>query len=114
MVLASSIVYHVWLKNENPDIKMSTTALMYLYCVFMMLYNVYGFIINGTGKLAIQMICTSIIAVIYIPSAYYAGKYFGLNGVIAVMILTAGLNYLWSKVQLDLILTKQAKGIWNK
>lgn len=114
MVLASSIVYHVWLKNENPDIKMSTTALMYLYCVFMMLYNVYGFIINGTGKLAIQMICTSIIAVIYIPSAYYAGKYFGLNGVIAVMILTAGLNSLWSKVQLDLILTKQAKGIWNK
>ena len=114
MVFASSLIYHIWLENKEPDIKMSTTTLMYIYCVFMMLYNVYGFMINGTGKLAVQMICTSIIAIAYIPSAYYAGKYFGLNGIIVIMILTATLNFLWSKIQLDLILTKRAMGIWDK
>lgn len=114
MVLASHAIYHIWLGNENPDIKMSTTALMYMYCVFMMLYSVYGYIINGTGKLSIQIVCTSIIAAAYIPSAYYSGKYFGLNGIIVIMILTAVLNFIWSKTQLTLILTNKAKGIWNK
>ena len=114
MVLASKFVYGMWLGRGSIDINYSTTGLILLYISFEMLYKVYGTIINGTGKVFAQMILTGVIAIIYIPLAILLGKLFGLSGVLIANAIVFALNYLWSKVQCNKLISQTATGIWNK
>ncbi len=114
MVLASKFVYGIWLGKGTIDINYSTTSLILLYISFEMLYKVYGTIINGTGKVFAQMILTGVIAIIYIPLAILLGKLFGLSGVLIANAIVFALNYLWSKVQCNKLISQTATGIWNK
>lgn len=114
MVLASKFVYGIWLGKGTIDINYSTTGLILLYISFEMLYKVYGTIINGTGKVFAQIILTGVIAIIYIPLAIFFGKLFGLSGVLIANAIVFALNYLWSKVQCNKLISQTATGIWNK
>lgn len=114
MVLASKFVYGIWLGKGTIDINYSTTSLILLYISFEMLYKVYGTIINGTGKVFAQIILTGVIAIIYIPLAILLGKLFGLSGVLIANAIVFALNYLWSKVQCNKLISQIATGIWNK
>ena len=114
MVLASKFVYGIWLGKGTIEINYSTTSLILLYISFEMLYKVYGTIINGTGKVFAQMILTGVIAIIYIPLAILLGKLFGLSGVLIANAIVFALNYLWSKVQCNKLISQTATGIWNK
>lgn len=114
MVLASKFVYGIWLGKGTIDINCSTTSLILLYTSFEMLYKVYGTIINGTGKVFAQIILTGVIAIIYIPLAILLGKLFGLSGVLIANAIVFALNYLWSKVQCNKLISQTATGIWNK
>ena len=114
MVLASKFVYGIWLGKGTIDINYSTTSLILLYISFEMLYKVYGTIINGTGKVFAQIILTGVIAIISIPLAILLGKLFGLSGVLIANAIVFALNYLWSKVQCNKLISQTATGIWNK
>lgn len=114
MVLASKFVYSIWLGKGSIDINYSTTGLIFLYISFEMLYKVYGTIINGTGKVFAQMILTGIIAIIYIPLAIFLGNLCGLSGVLIANAIVFALNYVWSKVQCNKLISQTATGIWNK
>ena len=114
MVLASKFVYGMWLGRGSIDINYSTTGLILLYISFEMLYKVYGTIINGTGKVFAQIILTGIIAIIYIPLAIFLGNLCGLSGVLIANTIVFALNYLWSKVQCNKLISQTATGIWNK
>lgn len=114
MVLASKFVYGIWLGKGTIDINYSTTSLILLYISFEMLYKVYGTIINGTGKVFAQIILTGVIAIIYIPLAILLGKLLGLSGVLIANAIVFALNYLWSKVQCNKLISQTATGIWNK
>ena len=114
MVLASKFVYGIWLGKGTIDINYSTTSLILLDISFEMLYKVYGTIINGTGKVFAQIILTGVIAIIYIPLAILLGKLFGLSGVLIANAIVFALNYLWSKVQCNKLISQTATGIWNK
>ena len=114
MVLASKFVYGIWLGRGSIDISYSTTGLIFLYISFEMLYKVYGTIINGTGKVFAQMILTGIIAIIYIPLAIFLANLCGLSGVLIANVIVFALNYAWSKLQCNKLISQTATGIWNK
>lgn len=114
MVLASKFVYGMWLGKGSIDINYSTTGLIFLYISFEMLYKVYGTIINGTGKVFAQIILTGIIAIIYIPLAIFLGNLCGLSGVLIANTIVFALNYVWSKLQCNKLISQTATGIWNK
>lgn len=114
MVLASKFVYGMWLGKGSIDINYSTTGLIFLYISFEMLYKVYGTIINGTGKVFAQIILTGIIAIIYIPLAIFLGNLCGLSGVLIANAIVFALNYVWSKLQCNKLISQTATGIWNK
>ena len=114
MVLASKFVYGMWLGRGSIDINYSTTGLILLYISFEMLYKVYGTIINGTGKVFAQIILTGIIAIIYITLAIFLGNLCGLSGVLISNTIVFALNYVWSKLQCNKLISQTATGIWNK
>lgn len=114
MVVVSPFVYNVWLGKGTIDISYLISGLVLAYCSFDILYRIYGTFINGTGKLMMQMIITSIIAAIYIPLAIFLGNTFGLAGVLTANTIIFFVNYLWSKIQCERIINQTAIGIWNK
>lgn len=114
MVIIANPIYHMWLGPDSPQIAMECNILMLAYCVFMIFYMANGYIINGIGTLRIQTIVTSILAIIYIPTAACGGKYFGLEGVLIALVFNAVVNSIWSKIQLRKILNGSASGIWLK
>ena len=114
MVLVSPFFYKLWLNSPDVNIGISTTIILFIYFVFMMLYGCYGYILNGIGKLKVQIYITFICSILYIPLAIYAGRICGLQGVLVVFTIVAVINYIWSKIQLSKILNGTAQGIWNK
>lgn len=114
MLVMSQHVYKIWLGANTIVIPYTTTGLILLYTSFEMLYKIYGTIINGTGKVYAQMIITGIVALFYLPLAYFLGCKFGLSGVLVANVLVFVINYIWSKVQCLMLINNTAKGIWNK
>lgn len=114
MLIASKYVYEIWLGNNDLEINFSTSLLLYVYSIFMIMYGNYGYILNGIGKLQIQIYATLILAVIYIPAAIFAGYMWGLNGILSVFTLNPIINYIWSKMQFTKLINGTATGVWNR
>lgn len=114
MVLISKWVYSIWLGKDTIDIPYITTTLVWVYISLEMLYKMHVMIINGIGKVYAQMIITGVIALVYIPLAYYLGHYLGLTGVLLANCLVFLFNYLWVKIQCNKLINQTAKGFWNK
>lgn len=114
MLFVSKFIYGIWLGKDAIDISYSTTGLILLYISFEMLYKVYGTIINGTGKVFVQMVLTGIIAIIYIPLAILLGSIWGLPGVLIANVIVFIINYIWAKMQCNKLINQTATGIWNK
>lgn len=114
MLIASKQVYEIWLGNNELNINFSTSMLLYIYSIFMIMYGNYGYILNGIGKLQIQIYATLILAMAYIPAAIFAGRFWGLNGVLLMFALSPMVNYIWSKIQFTKLINGSATGIWNR
>lgn len=105
-------IFRLWL-GKDGYYNTSTLGLLLLYFIFFSLYGCYGFILNGMGKLKLQIYITSILAIAYIPIAYYCGSWLGLNGVLLVFLINQMVNACWSGIQYKKIITNRATGIWN-
>lgn len=114
LLIISPWIYDFWLRDDTIDIPFSVTAILFIQSVFFILYSCYGYLLNGMGKLRIQMIMTSFIAITYIPISIYMGKLFGLEGVLIAFSSCSILNYIWSAYQFHLVVNQRATGLWNK
>ena len=114
MVIFSNSIYCIWLNISESKIDIITTILIYIYIVGNILYANYGYILNGIGKLNLQLAVTSIMALAYIPISCLFGSRYGLHGILSVFALVAIINFIWSKIQLTKIISGDAHGIWNK
>lgn len=114
MFAISPWVYKIWLGRGVIEIPYSITGLVLTYCLFEILYKTYGTFINGIGKLHLQMIITSVVAVIYIPLAILFGRRWGLPGVLIANTIVFMVNYIWSRMQCNRIINQTAVGLWNR
>ena len=114
MLLLSKPIYTLWLGKDTVDIPYLITGLVFIYCVFDILYRTYGTFINGMGKLRLQMVITSILSTIYIPTAVILGKQFGLPGVLLTNAIVYFANFMWAKIQCTKLINQTATGIWNE
>lgn len=114
MFLFSDVVYRIWIGDSSVEISRWTTFILYIYAVAMMLYGMYGYIINGIGKLWIQIIMTASLAILYIPFGIFVSQYWGLNGLLALFAIIPLCNYCWARIQYHKLMKSSATGIWNK
>ena len=114
MLLTSDFVYRIWLDLPKSNVSIATTSLMYFYVVGNILYANYGYILNGIGKLNLQILVTAILAFLYIPFSYFLGHKYGLSGILSAFATVAIMNFVWSKIQFTKIISGKAYGIWNK
>lgn len=114
LLVISPWIYPVWLRTKDLAIPFSTSLILLMQSIFFMLFSCHGYMLNGMGKLRLQMIITSLLAISYIPLAYYCGVEFGLNGVLVIFMFNAVINFVWSSIQFRKVVNNKAVGLWNR
>lgn len=113
MQFVSPLVYKIWVGD-----KVSVSNVLSLWIAVYMGFNIWNslhaFIINGIGKIKLQLYISLTGMVGNVPLALYLGKIYGVNGVVISSILFCILPAFLLKIQVDKILKDKVKGIWNK
>lgn len=113
MYLFSKIIYKMWI-GTAVHANYLTLFLALIYFILLSKYIIYAFILNGMGKINIQLIITSIEAILFIPLTIFLSNKMQLNGVFLSLIFTGLINCLWSIIQYKKIINGTAKGLWEK
>lgn len=84
MLVFADFVYLLWIKGKvKIDFKIS--LFLMLYNISICFANIHIVILNGIGKINIQMIFNLIAMVFFIPISYYLAKYLNL-GVVGIVL----------------------------
>lgn len=114
LVLFSNYFFKFWLGDGKIGISKVSLFLILGFVSARNYYQSYGYMLNGFGKLNMQLIITSIVAVIYMPIAIFFGNIYGLNGVLFTLLMSQVINVIWSHLQFEKIVNRSASGIWNR
>ena len=114
MILLSDFVYSIWIGDDcNIDFRMSIAVAVY---IFILIYSMrYSYFINGIGKLRLQLIFSTIAAILFIPLAYLVVRLTDdIIWFIGVMCLVNIPGLIVNRLQFNNLIHGQAKGIWNQ
>ena len=112
VLLLSKYIYALWLGKAFVVPSILSIA-MAVYVIVFIFQTIHVYMLNGIGKIKLQLLLVVISAIINIPLAIYLGKNYGLAGIIsantAVFLVMGAIFY----VQCNKIIYNKAKGIWN-
>jgi O-antigen/teichoic acid export membrane protein len=115
MIAISNFIYRIYV---GPDIKVPfmLSLLMGLFISIFAFFNIFCFFINGTGKIALQLLIYIIAALLDIPLTLFFCKYLdlGLSGVVLANIVVIIPIAVFMPIQTYRIINGKARGIWNK
>lgn len=112
MLAISNFVFKLWVGNlVTVSFSMSlVVALFVMVCLWNMLFSQ---LLNGMGKIKLQLYISLIGTTVNIPLALYLGHKYGVNGVVISSIILNLISAVYAPYQVNLLLNKKAKGIWN-
>lgn len=115
MFFFSKIFYKLWV-GEQIKIETTLSALMGLYVIISSWNSIFSNVINGTGKIRLQLYGSIFLTIINIPLCILFAKHMnlGISGVILGTSVTLFPGSIISIIQYNKIINKKAKGIWNK
>jgi O-antigen/teichoic acid export membrane protein len=112
LLAVSPWLYHLWMGN-TVLVPFSLSVAMCVYCIAMIWQAIHVQLINGTGKIRLQLYLGIIAAIVNIPLAVFLGRRIGLAGVTwsnTILFLIMGVFY---SMQTRRIINQTAKGIFN-
>ncbi|MDG1435484.1 MAG: oligosaccharide flippase family protein [Saprospiraceae bacterium] len=114
MVLVSPLFYKLWLGDK--EIPMAVSIVVAISVSITNWVNLFNLIMNGTGKIRLQMYAWIFASIINIPlSIFFATTMeFGTVGIVLGTIVSMLPLMILSPIQVRKILSKNIKGIWNK
>lgn len=114
MILLSNPVYRIWI-SKDIEIPIPMTIAMASYIATLVISLRYSCILNGWGKLKLQLIFTLGASISYIPLSILAVNYYNnIISLIAVMCLVNIPGLIVNRLQYNKLIKDKAKGIWNK
>ena len=113
MALVSPLIYHIWLGD-----KISITILMTSAISVYMIVNAWSScqvsMINGIGKIKLQMYVTLIGTIFHIPFSLFLSNFIGIYGIFLSMVIITFVYSVMFTIQLEKLLNKKAIGIWDQ
>lgn len=114
MLLLSKPIYKIWIGGDIY-IPWSLSIAMSTYVIVLIISLRYSCILNGLGKLRLQLILTSAAALSYIPLSVLALKqYHNIITLVAIMCLVNIPGLIINGIQYKKLMNNTATGIWNK
>lgn len=115
LLLFSNYLYTFWIGNEI-DVPFLLSTLVCIYTILIICLTPYNYFINGTGKIRMQLIQTTVMAIVNIPiSVFFALNFnLGINGIIIGTIICLIPGVILSRIQYQKLINNNASGIWAK
>lgn len=113
MLIFSNLFYNIWVGKE-VTVPFKLSFWMAIYIAITTLGNLYAYIINGFGKLRLQLIYGIIQAAVYIPLAIICGKIFGVTGILIALSLVCLFSTAINHIQCRMLINRTATGIWDR
>ena len=113
MVIISPWFYKMWV-GESVSVELMLSICMAFFMLVQSIGSVYMNLINGIGTIRIQLIVYVLFAIISLPLMQYSCRLFGLMGILIAPSLVYVGQTILGKIQIEKILNKTNKGIWNK
>lgn len=113
LVLISPYIYKIWIGN-SINIPIDLTIYVAIYTVFQILIWLNTPLLNGLGKMKIQIMGYILAFVFHIPLAIFLGSIIGIGGVIISSSVFYFIIFILTSRQTKLILDGKATGIWNE
>lgn len=113
MLLTSSIFFKLWIKNS---IEIPILLHMCMACyIFSMIYaSVQMYILNGIGKVTIQLFVYIFFAIVSIPTMNLLSKAVGVYGILSFLTIVYISQAVIGQIQIKKILKQKANEVWNK
>lgn len=111
MVLFSDFVYKLWV-GPNVHVPLSLSIGSAIYMIIIMYSLSYSYILNGIGKLGLQLVFTVLAALSFIPLAWLLSRFFDLTGVITALCIINLPGMIVNRLQYEKIMRGEARGIW--
>ena len=111
--LGANSFYKIWIGGKTT-IPLLLSFAIAVYVIIQNWMLIYAYMLNGTGKLKVQLILVVSTGVINIPLSILLIKHIGIAGttfanIIVMLLMSCILTY-----QGNVIIKNKAKGIWNK
>ena len=113
MVLVANPFYSIWV-GDDVHIHMITTISIALYISLFNLGQIYMYMINGVGTVAIQLIIYLTFALIAWPLMVLSCRWFGLPGIVIIPSIVVLLQAVCGKIQIGKIIHNSAIGLWGR
>ena len=113
VLLISPWFFKVWLGN-SVDVPFSLSLAMSTYVVGYIWMNIYTVLLNGIGKIRLQLYVSISAGIIYIPLVIVCGKIWGLEGITYLSTFFFVLTGIIYSLQIKKLLNKTAKGAWSQ
>lgn len=113
MLLFSDSIYSLWIGN-SVSISFSMSLSVALYVLFSVLGNVYMYLVNGIGKVRIQLIIYLLFAIISVPLLNMSCRYYGVEGLLFLPTIVSIVQAFFCRRQIRYLICGKATGLWNK
>ncbi|NBB22845.1 oligosaccharide flippase family protein [Runella sp. CRIBMP] len=114
LLLVSDQLYHFWIRDDSVVIPWNVSLFLSIYVVLYVRFSVFIYLINGIGKIQLQLITNIVICVLYVPVATFFCKLYGLEGLVSVNIGIVLIHLTLSQIQIGKLVNKKAYGVWDK
>jgi O-antigen/teichoic acid export membrane protein len=112
LLVLSGYIFKLWI-GSKVIVPVSLSFAMAIYVIAYTWQTIHVSLLNGIGKIKLQLYLVIISALLNIPLAYYLGMKIGLAGISlanSLMFIIMGLIFY---IQTKKILNEKASGIWN-
>lgn len=113
MVAMAPPIYTLWI-GKPLNISATLNIGMACYILIIMVSLSYSYILNGIGKLHLQIVCAVCAAIVFVPLASWLCLQMGLVGMILSLCLVNIPGMICNMIQYKRIMNNTAKGIWRK
>lgn len=113
MYIVAPYFYQFWIGN-TVYIPVSTSLSVAVYILFMTFSAIYMYMINGIGKVRIQLIIYTSFALVSYPIMTFMCKLWGISGLLIVPTVVYAFQGILGRIQLKKIFYDKAQGLWNK
>ena len=113
MTILAPTVFNIWV-GDKIIIPMRIIIITAFYIIVQILASTYMYLINGIGKIRLQMIIYASFTFLSIPLMTILGNKYDLLGILCIPILIFLIQAILANKQLTLLIENKATGIWNK
>ncbi len=114
LLLISKPFYAMWVPGIEVPFRLS--FFMFLFVIILSWGNIFVIFINGVSKVRLQLIVSTVGAILNIPLSYFFAVNCGLGtaGVILASTISIGYGPILAPIQYRKLMAGTATGIWNK